>query len=187
MLPQPANSISDLWVASPSDAWCVTSTGAFHWDGAQWTNAFPATDGKAIWGSAPNDVWLGGAGPQLQRWNGSAWAELDRPLSQSAVRFITGTSDKDVWLIVDDTARTHSFRWDGSSWPAADVVSGPGLTMIWAESPTNAYGASADAAFHWDGAAWSSMGNGMPDTTWIWGSGAHDVWAVSGHGLLHHD
>jgi hypothetical protein len=79
-----------LWVSEAQE------NSLFFWNGEKWAPGASPIDGpKALWGTAPNDVWLvgqGGAG----HFDGSTWhrvAGLDGPLE-----VVTGSAQGDVWI-----------------------------------------------------------------------------------------
>jgi hypothetical protein len=203
--------IYSIWGTGPSDVWLLGSDGgsgawAQHWNGAAWTKygagATPLPVGASAssylmgaWGSASNDLWVGGydgsigAGVILH-WNGFTWTNV-KSVPTNAVHALWGASPTDVWAAGDGSTM---LRWDGTSW-----VSGPfpgnSVTVngIWGSSATDIWFVGGDYAahaymLHWDGTAMASVnlpvapGNNL--LFGAWGSAANDVWVVGQSGLI---
>ena len=74
--------IYELWGSSPTNLWAATGGGnlnesIFHFDGINW-----ATDGvfrllapHSLWGFSSNNVYIGGSGGKIWRYDGNNWAE----------------------------------------------------------------------------------------------------------------
>ncbi len=92
-------------------------TGSSSDDGATftWTQRTAAETGfatgslSAIWGTGPNDLWVGGPRGRLRHWDGSGWqvaaVALDNVMPvQNAVNAIWGTGPDDIWVVGADLA-----------------------------------------------------------------------------------
>jgi hypothetical protein len=148
--------IGGLWGASPSDVWISGSyfrstadfpMGAFHWDGAQWTQYTLGGEnygnGGAVWGSASNDVWFATVAG-VWHWDGAAIAQVpfSPPGYPEEFYAVSGTGPDDIWL-----AGTDVFHWDGSIW---SCTAPPGVAQlvvsIWDSSPSDVWAATSTGA-----------------------------------------
>lgn len=66
-----------------------------------------------IWGSSSTDVYFGGSGGAVARWNGSSVTPVSSFTSKD-IHLISGSGPNHVWADVRGTG----FRFDGSSWSA---------------------------------------------------------------------
>lgn len=95
-------------------------------DGA-WAWAWSSGGGRAIWGSAADDVWIVGPGQgEARRFDGSAWTA--QPFPAVVPHNITGSAADDVYVAAIDGA-VH--RFDGASWqPDGAVMPTPALWSV---------------------------------------------------------
>jgi len=107
-----------------------------------WAWAWSSGGGRAIWGSAADDVWIVGPGQgDARRFDGAAW--IPQALPAVAPHSITGSAADDVYIAAIDGA-VH--RFDGDSWqldgavmPAPSLWSvGPGELFAVGDSQTYA-------------------------------------------------
>ena len=127
------NALSDVAAAGEDDAWAagyaeITPGGAttgwlLHWDGRRWHEASSAHDPGSFYhvsASAPDDVWLVGAGSDLQHFDGSVWTEESPPLEQGNLRDVQTVDPTDVWAYEEAPRAGGSYtavlRYDGSVW-----------------------------------------------------------------------
>jgi hypothetical protein len=145
--------------------------------------------GQAVWGSGPNDVWIGGTSMNAKgatlRWNGAGWTSLASP-DVDAIWGLWGSGPNDVWTVgVRGTIR----HWTGSDWAA--VASGTTSNLyqgIWGSGPNDVWaGGAAGTLVHWDGAIWSAVPALTTHDIWgVWGTGPSDVWAAGSGGTILH-
>jgi len=145
-----------VWADGAGAAWAVSAQGAIlRWDGTAWS-VHAKTKGAlhAVWGSGPNDVWVGGAAGVLH-----------------------GTGATSSSLVFADTVAP------GHGGAAIVSIWGTGAGDVWAAGSTFDggyvarvlhYGASGGDA----GATWSIDGvSGQPvAVTRVWGTPASGVW-----------
>ena len=169
-----------------------------HPSGGEWQelpSGFPETTLYTGWASAPNDVWVAGAGVTptassvLAHWDGAAWSRVALPTG--LVTSLWGTGPNDVWLGGDDGGL---WRWDGISF--RPMAPPPGVTLrgwggltgtstsdVWALAWIKG---DEYRLFRWDGAAWTDLSPAM-DVRWVAARGANDVFAASANQLFHFD
>src|SRR5262249_23733659 len=87
------------------------------WNGSTWTATSRAsTPLQTIWGTSPNDVWIGGDSG-VQHWDGSIWKLFSLspsiPVSNKTIYAVGGSGPADAWAIMPGAS---AFHWDGSAW-----------------------------------------------------------------------
>ena len=156
-----------------------------------------------IWGASDAELWCGGYGGTIQRWNGTGWAATPVPnATRGAAKEINslwGSSSTDVWAT---RGAGEIVRWNGSQWlNQADPVinstngwlgiGGTSSSDVWSVGYYNrgvppfdntTQGSSA----HWNGAVWSQVA--MPTTAsglfTTWFAAPNDGWAVGLEGTI---
>lgn len=120
-----------LWLTA-SDGWAVGGSGTTgvlaRFDGSKWT-AWPKRFNKllrAVWGSGPRDVWVGGSDGLLLHFDGTDWSEVTSPVTQD-VEALAGSGPGDVWLSAYGGI-VH--RFDGTSWRAVFTDTRHNLTGL---------------------------------------------------------
>jgi hypothetical protein len=110
--------IIDIFTTGPSDLWAVNRAGAvLRWNGSTWTATSRAsTPLQTIWGTSPNDVWIGGDSG-VQHWDGSTWKGFSLSpsisVSNKTIYAVGGSGPADAWAIMPGA---YAFHWDGSAW-----------------------------------------------------------------------
>jgi hypothetical protein len=128
------NRIQSIWGSSPNDVWAVGPGGlsanerVWHFDGNVWQpyqQVLPIAP-ECIYGTDPNNLWIGGNDANIYRFNGSDWNQvysISRPDT-------TGNFINDIWCenansvyaigtaYVTQEPRQRSFilRYDGVKW-----------------------------------------------------------------------
>lgn len=135
----------------------------------------------AVWGAAPNDVWLGGGYETTVRWDGRRFdAGTGGVYDQYAILDLWGTSSSNIWAV---GGVGLVLRWDGTKW--ATVNDRPywtttTITSVWTNDPDTAWTNGEHLwAVHPDGGATSVDPSGNYSS--IWGTPAGHAWAVGGN------
>jgi hypothetical protein len=174
-----------IWGTSGDDLWLGDSLNGrvFRWNGTRWTTSITQTvQVTDLWGSSATDVLAAGIFG-FQRWNGTAWADIDAPAVEKPVG-LWGFGPGDVWAVGDFSTLAH---WDGTSWtdtlPANDDNFEEDHASVWGAAPDDVWAVGSFGAIsHWDGARWSQTQYGtfpfLPFLEKVHGSSADDVWAV---------
>lgn len=153
--------------SSESDVWAVGADVGqgplvLHFDGTAWERKTTNTHGALWWVHAfsPTSAFFGGVRGTIVEWNGTDFVHHETPgLARQTVFGVWGSSATDVYAVGSGTSGRRGFLW------------------------------------HYDGAAWSEvalpndvpLANGeTPGLFKIWGTGANDIWAVGGDGLVLH-
>jgi hypothetical protein len=137
---------------------------------------------RSVWGSAPDDVWLGGAGV-LFHWDGKALTQVAPPDGSGIITSLHGTGRDDVWA----TAGGSILHWDGKLWTTAYVAPKNEERLLRAVRATgthDAWAAGDDGLLlQFDGASWRVYQQG---TNWylegVAATEPSDAWAVGGNG-----
>jgi hypothetical protein len=170
-----------VWAASATSAYAVGDNGTMlTWDGSAWTST-PLMMGvkaetrslAAIWGSGPNDVWVGGSGGALWHKQVNNWGQMVGGSTDWTV--IAGSAADNVWFA---NASGALYRWDGVTLQQARPAQTFTVGGIWVGSPTDVWVTRYQSVEHWDGTTWSSIALGYnmgalsgPSTTEVWGAG----------------
>jgi hypothetical protein len=189
--------LTGVWGSASNDVYAVGWSTAgtadlLHFDGTTWSPIQVLLSSlQAVWGSGPNDVFVGG-GVDMLHYDGTTWTAL--PSLSKYVQAIWGSGPGDVYLVAGDNVVGEIDHYDGSAFQ--HVASGAGLKGIWGSGPGDVFvvgfGANGDVIMHFDGTSWTStFPSGIGTTTLslaaVWGSGPDDVFAVGWGGVLHYD
>lgn len=173
-------------------------------DGQRWVRQYTEEDlrPRAVWGTAPNDVFLVGYGflaaaARVLHYDGSEWTtvhDFDREdVAGLGFESVWGSSDRDVFLVgFEDIGAFRIsliYRFDGGGWLRMEVPGEvlPALNDVWGSSGSDVYAVGRDemvdpaagVVLHYDGAAWSPVLQEDELTlNGVWGSSASDVFAV---------
>lgn len=85
---------------------------------------------NTVWGSGPNDVWIGGANGEVARWNGTSFVAVATGLT-SPVTHIAGRAANDVLVVFPGRV----LHWNGAAFRTVDVGSTGTFAAAWT-SPT---------------------------------------------------
>lgn len=110
-----SRSLFRVWGSSATDVWAVGDSVLVHYDGAAWSNvpmvgdlvsmqsgpsAQQSTFQLGLWGSGPNDVYLGGNRGRIARFDGSAWRLMPTP-TLARILSISGSATGGAIAIAD--------------------------------------------------------------------------------------
>jgi hypothetical protein len=144
---------------------------------ATWTEEKPPPSGPlhAVWGSAPDDVWLAADDGAVLHWDGVAWTS---EVIASQLTTVWGSAPDDVWAggFVDGLR-----HWNGDAWSPDAAIT---LAALWGTGPDDVWAVGGASAWHWDGVAWTPVADGGGGL--VWGSGPDDIWTVGGFGHFRH-
>ena len=162
-----------------SDGWC--------W---QWPFSYCATP-SAVFGTASNDIWIGGGSDLFAHSDGSAWSRVRREGNRPAtsVSAIWGSGPRDVWTV----GASDMVHWNGEGWSWGTAAPGSSLRAVWGTGPDDTWAVGSKGGgdayiIHWDGQKWTEMPVGITGFALhgVWGSSAGDAWAV-GAGVVNGD
>ena len=180
----------------------VTVPGAlWRHDGTAWSSiaAWPGgSDGTALAGSGPTDLWVAGGSGTIDRWNGTAWTSYPQPSGTTGtVRGLWASSPDDVWALGAELTGSrstavllHKGPLDTTFVRAGGSPVFPGeLFAIWGSGPADVW-AVGDGGFiiHFDGLRWVPVAPVSPSSqellTAIHGSSRDHVWTAGMTGAL---
>ena len=131
------------------------------------------TDMTRVWGSSPNDVYLGGHGasvPTSSLWHfdGNKWSIVNLPVIRFYdINSIYGFSSMDVWAVGSQSYSLYEdssliCHYDGSSWKEYPITGGEWLQAIWGSDPTKLWAVGNNTLFHFDGTSWKPFSFFIP-------------------------
>lgn len=134
---------------------------------------------------AANDVWFFGLGTSM-RWNGVALTEVPTVATTYRQDFVGSwaASANDMWIVGIGEWGDNVQRYDGNTFSRVQSgnFSGPDWVLgVWGSSANDVYFAAEGDSFHWDGSSFERLQVNAAFEA-IHGTGASDVWAVSGTG-----
>src|SRR5205814_8274801 len=125
-------------------------------EGWCWRNPRIGDDLQAIWGSAPNDIWIG-----------------------SAVEG-TGFTPK-AGAAVEGTL----IHFDGTSWRGWTASRELGVSHLHGSAANDIWGITRDGLIHYDGARWTPFGSGTTyPLRRVHTVGPKDAWAIGDVGTI---
>lgn len=162
----PAGDVIDMWAAAPPIIYLVLAAPPgnllVRFDGASWqTVDHGLALVSAVWGTGPDDVWIGGD-REVGHWDGTSWKIDSDPLPDPGeVVSITGTAGDDVYLVAVEYIGIsgsiieigHLTHFDGAVWTS--VAELPGVHDAWAAGPEAVFLAgNAGTTYRYQGSLW---------------------------------
>jgi hypothetical protein len=174
--------------AGPLDTWAFGPGGRTQrWNGQAWGHHSPAglvREARAIHGSGPSDIWVGGE-RRLLHWNGGGWLEHKLPeFSSDDVSGVFAVSPSLAWVTTSFFRRIH--RWDGTKLVMEFASESRKLLSIHGASATDVWVVGeAGEAIHSDGTTWTRMPTGAAAAlNAVWVQGASLAFAVGDSGTI---
>jgi hypothetical protein len=158
-MPAPPTDVLSAWASASNDIWIGGPAGPYHWNGSAWERILiPVNpvqrDSNAIWGCAPNNVWL--VGSIVYNWDGTQLVSSPMPATGENFKAVWGSGCKDVWAgaLNPFSGGGRIMHWDGTTWSQvaaqpAEQIAGTGPDDVW----TLANG----QLFHWTGPTSGSL------------------------------
>jgi len=137
----------------------------------------------AVWGTAPDDVWVVGEGIVLHH-NGKTFAPLQPPTKKTSFRGVGGKNKDDVWIVGDGVL----LHWDGKALSDATTLADKAnlLSAVHASPDGSMLVAAGQAGLvlkYQDGKWKEQQTNAQQtDLHGIWAVGPGQVWAVGDKG-----
>lgn len=173
-----------------NDVWVLGDGGVLRWDGMRWSQVElprPASL-KAVWASAPDDVWL--VGSEIFHWNGISFDIWPLPANCTDLQAIWGADRNNVWVF---GCKNRIFLWKGLSagWEAEAIplsrshpfpkLTGSNANNVWL---------SVGALYHRTEAGWvleTSTGSQYRDPAPrpIAAFGENEIWTTNGYETLY--
>ena len=149
-----------IWASSPTDLWMVgtneNQTGSvYRGDGAIFNPVLPFTGDTvhSIWGSGPDDVWVGPATGALQHWNGSSWTTLPMLTAGQELSGLSGSAPDDVWTVGQNGVIGH--YGSAKTWSLLPSGTKQTIFSVWSYKPDEAWlVGGVGTVLRWDGTTW---------------------------------
>jgi hypothetical protein len=143
---------------------------------------------KAVWASAPDNVYAVGEAGTIVHCTGSNPCSLVTPITSNNLNGIWGSSSNDIWVAGDNGTILH---FNGSSWSTVTSPTSRYLTSVWGLDANNvvmtaAGGAGANTMIFWDGANWAAFPFMNDSLLSVWGTSNSNIWAVGYAGIIDH-
>ena len=124
-----------------------------------------STQLTSVWGSSPNDVYIGGgdATGSLWHYDGKKWSVVSLPENTRwyVINGIYGFSAGDVWAVgyrrPKFTYKSLICHFDGSSWKKFIVTGGGRLQAVWGSSSSDVWATGSNTLLHFDGVGWNKF------------------------------
>jgi len=138
---------------------------------------------NAIWGASKSDIFAGGSGGVMYRYDGSKWTSMTS-FSTKDIQGIWGRGSSDVFAV--DSEGTVG-RYDGSTWSTSTPGTKTWLNAVWGAPKSDVFiVGTMGQILHHNGTQWSTTISGTGgNLNGIWGSAPHDVYVVGTGGIFH--
>jgi hypothetical protein len=185
-------SLGAVWGVTSKDVWALGEgqpSSLYHWDGQQWGRVVRAETpyiGTALWGTGPDNLWLGEREGLPKHWDGTS---VTSDASDMEIWGLWGSRSNDVWAV--GLGPNPQFgnagmilHWDGVTWSAAPSTGAGHLNDVWGSRADDVWAVGMNGTIlHWDGKAWSApMWGSQWSPGFVWGSSSSDVWAFGWEG-----
>lgn len=165
--------------------------------GAGWAQEKPPSTQhlRAVWGSAPDDIWAVGLAGLILHYDGSAWQKVASPVGLG-LEAVWGASADDVYAAGQSGSIIH---WDGMRWSIAASQTTEHLRGVFGRADTDVWAVGGGGVImRQSGLAWAEVAIAplelddgstrlITDTLHaVWGVASDDVWAVGANGQIVH-
>ncbi|MBI5845292.1 MAG: hypothetical protein HZB23_11555 [Deltaproteobacteria bacterium] len=186
----------DIWGTSAANVYITYMSGfplneyAVYWsDGNAPVLSYSTSDSSpmSIWGSGPNDIWVGSTSGKYFHYTGS-WAEANTGDS-NPIMVMWGTASNNVYAFGNYGS---ILRWNGSAWSQQRTLVNIGYNTranaVWGASSNNIWAVGLyGCILHYNGSAWSYYGRvNTEGLNKIWGTAADNIYAVGDRGVILH-
>ena len=138
---------------------------------------------NAIWGASKSNIFAGGRGGVMFRYDGSKWSSM-ASFSTKDIQGIWGRGSSDVFAV--DIEGTVG-RYDGSTWSTSTPGTKTCLNTVWGTGTSDVFVVGAQGQIlHHNGTQWKTTISGASGNfSGIWGTSPHNVYAVGWDGIFH--
>lgn len=150
---------------------------------------------RAVWGSAPDDIWAVGLAGVIVHWDGAAWTKVASPVGV-ALEAVWGTARNDAYAAGQNGV---IIRYDGAVWTIAAAQTAEHLRGVFGWPGGDVWAVGGGGVIMRQGALAWTLSNIEPlplddgstrkvvDTLHaVWGAAPDDVWAVGANGQIVH-
>jgi hypothetical protein len=178
--------VSDVWAAGTGEACAVTTSGSFlSYNGSTWSAVPTTTTPKfGVWGSSSTDVFIVGAGGEIDRFNGSTVQPQGSPTTRNLYG-IDGRGPSDIFAVGATGTIIH---YNGSTWAVQSSGTLQDLHQVWANPTGDAIAVGRNGTVRrFNGTSWLGMSPGVTDhLLGVWGTSDSDFYVTSAQGGLYH-
>ncbi len=140
--------VRDIVGHAAADLWVVTSSNAYHFDGAAWTAVSgPPGLSMSIAATGSGEFWVSTLTNELYRWDGTGFVLMHT--SPATIKALSIQSPADIY-VATSIGLEH---YDGSAWT---MVPGPAEAVIdvAGSAPDDMFAVSSTGLRHFDGTGW---------------------------------
>ncbi|MEZ4265197.1 MAG: hypothetical protein R3F39_02375 [Myxococcota bacterium] len=150
---------------------------------------------RAVWGTAPDDIWAVGLAGLILHWDGVGWKKIPSPVG-IGLETVWGVSSNDVYSAGQNGSIIH---WDGTAWSIAASQTTEHLRGVFGSADTDVWAVGGGGVImRQAGLAWAAVSIAplelrdgstrlVVDTLHaVWGIASDDVWAVGANGQIVH-
>jgi hypothetical protein len=144
---------------------------------------------QAIWGSAPDDIWLVGSGERIYHFDGSDVVEIPNDSPAGTIfSDIHGSGPDDIWAVGTNGKAKH---YDGMAWVTVTTASVSDIDDVWVAPDGNAWavGENGIVMRYTPGSGWDDELDVTVSTVqWkaVAGTSSSDVWIAGYHNQMAH-
>lgn len=183
------SSLNGVWGSAANDVYAVGTAGTIaRWNGAAWTKQQNASADhlNAVWGAGAAVFAVGAGGTVLKTTNqGTTWSRLTTNVA-TTLSGIYGFSATDVWAVGSSATVLHTTD-GGTTWTKVPFTDASSLYSVWGTGNDNLFIGTSNGVYRTtdSGATWLLQGGAQITTYSLFGTGAADVWALSGSAVYH--
>jgi hypothetical protein len=161
---------SSLWASPGSDVFAVGDSTIVHFDGTSWNTQASGTAANlmAVWGAAPNRVFVVGTGGTILNYDGAVWHSQTSGVTET-LNGVWGTSASDVYAV---GAKGTLLHYDGTQWTRLDSGTSEDLFAITGTTGQLFAVGNNATIVRYDGARWTTQSAPI-------GIDLRSVWAAS--------
>jgi hypothetical protein len=142
-------------------------------------------DGRAVFGTAADNVWVTGLRGLIVRWDGTSWKAQRSGTGQPLVS-VWGSDPNTAWALGNDPKMYSAafYRWDGSQWSTVPLAGSASLYALWGSSPNEIW-AAGYPMMKWNGSTWTH--DPAAPVYWpkrVFGLDGKRVWTSGSYGEL---
>jgi hypothetical protein len=174
-------------------------------EGWRFTSTLPQGNTfHGAWAAGPNDLFIGGEGGVIMRWNGQTWSAMSTP-TQKTIFAMHGLSANEVWAVGGDPygekpgEMSLILRFNGTTWTEMTPPNFNGqtysLSSVHAIAPNDVWATPeiGTTPIHFNGVRWEFVNVPSPVSSQLEGSlkgvgavSANDVFFYGSHGQIVH-
>ncbi len=156
-----------IWGASTDDAWAIVYGGTLlRWKNATWHpfDGVKTNELAAIWGSGPNDVYVGGR-KTLLHFDGRSWQSVP-DFHLKRVYSIWGSGPKNIYVATDHGLQ----QFNGEKWARLNLNTDETIKKVWGTGADEVLAVTSRTMLYFDGHGWQKIKRRDPSCSLeLWG------------------